>query len=215
MKCSNQLVPRVERVCTLHRFGQHAIGGTATRPRGKKEGRREVSRASLRNFTFIPMTICRCGAVVVALLFVIGGAYVRADQATRILGTQDPRYLHAKPSFFPPVPPDDDDTQNQTALSSPKWNTSDFVGAEYTPWRAGSQLWWHNYSDYREEVVAEVASMQSVFGFTAVRVFLHDIGTCTTQIKPTATETRRPTNAQTHNHGPRPLCYCQLEQKHL
>ena len=52
---------------------------------------------------------------------------------------------------------------------------SGLVGAMYCPWRAPNQLWWHNYSQYRPDVVREIAAMHSVFGFTSVRVFLHDM----------------------------------------
>ena len=34
------------------------------------------------------------------------------------------------------------------------------VGAEYTPWRAVNQLWWHNYTHFRPDVVREVAAME-------------------------------------------------------
>jgi hypothetical protein len=49
------------------------------------------------------------------------------------------------------------------------------VGAEYTPWRATNQLWWHNYTEYRADVVREVAAMKKALGFTTLRMFLHDM----------------------------------------
>ena len=52
---------------------------------------------------------------------------------------------------------------------------SKLVGAEYTPWRATSQLWWHNYTEHRPDVVREVKAMRAVLGFTSVRMFLHDM----------------------------------------
>lgn len=52
---------------------------------------------------------------------------------------------------------------------------SPYVGAEYTPWRATNQLWWHNYTQYRADVVREVGAMRTALGFTSVRVFLHDM----------------------------------------
>jgi hypothetical protein len=59
---------------------------------------------------------------------------------------------------------------------TPKFNNmSSLIGAEYTPWRATNQLWWHNYSQHRSDVVREVKAMREVLGFTAVRVFLHDM----------------------------------------
>ena len=58
---------------------------------------------------------------------------------------------------------------------SPAWNMSGLVGAEYTPWRVGNQLWWHNFTEYSDDVAREVKMMHSVYGFTAVRVFLHDM----------------------------------------
>lgn len=62
-----------------------------------------------------------------------------------------------------------------TKAASPAWNTSGLVGAEYTPWRVGNQLWWHNFTDYSDDVAREVKMMRTVYGFTAIRVFLHDM----------------------------------------
>ena len=70
-------------------------------------------------------------------------------------------------------------SQHQSSTTSnftpPAWNMSGLVGAEYTPWRVGNQLWWHNFTDYADDVAREVKAMKAVFGFTAIRVFLHDI----------------------------------------
>jgi hypothetical protein len=65
--------------------------------------------------------------------------------------------------------------QHRTHSVSPAWNMSGLVGAEYTPWRVGNQLWWHNFTEYSDDVAREVKMMHSVYGFTAVRVFLHDM----------------------------------------
>ena len=55
------------------------------------------------------------------------------------------------------------------------WDMSHHVGAEYTPWRALNQFWWHHYSEYRADVERDVRAMSTVMGFTTVRVFLHDM----------------------------------------
>ena len=54
-------------------------------------------------------------------------------------------------------------------------DTSSWLGAEYTPWRAGNQLWWARYAEHRPDVVREVAAMSNVLGYTTLRVFLHDL----------------------------------------
>ena len=75
------------------------------------------------------------------------------------------------PSPGPPAPPKPSPTP-----APPKFfNTSTMVGAMYTPWRAGNQFWWHRYEDHRADVVKEIRIMSQLLGFTAVRVFLHDI----------------------------------------
>ena len=73
-----------------------------------------------------------------------------------------------RPSPSPPSPP---------APGPPVkfWDMSHHVGAEYTPWRAVNQFWWHRYSDYRADVQRDVRVMRNVMGFTTVRVFLHDM----------------------------------------
>ena len=57
----------------------------------------------------------------------------------------------------------------------PVFRMQPYVGAEYTPWRAGNQLWWANYSQYAGDVEREVKAMRDVLGLTALRVFLHDM----------------------------------------
>eukprot|EP00927_Polykrikos_kofoidii_P012848 TRINITY_DN15577_c0_g1_i1.p1 TRINITY_DN15577_c0_g1~~TRINITY_DN15577_c0_g1_i1.p1 ORF type:complete len:720 (-),score=123.09 TRINITY_DN15577_c0_g1_i1:112-2121(-) len=47
------------------------------------------------------------------------------------------------------------------------------VGAEYTPWRASNELWWHEYQSYRRDVIREVRLAKEVMGFTTLRMFLH------------------------------------------
>ena len=66
-------------------------------------------------------------------------------------------------------------SSSSSHAAQPKWNMSGLVGAEYTPWRVGNQLWWHNFTDYADDVAREVKAMKTVFGFTAIRVFLHDM----------------------------------------
>ena len=76
----------------------------------------------------------------------------------------------------PPTPPrPSHQLMHPSAATTPAWNMSGLVGAEYTPWRVGNQLWWHNFSDYADDVAREVKAMRTVFGFTAVRMFLHDM----------------------------------------
>jgi len=47
------------------------------------------------------------------------------------------------------------------------------VGAEYTPWRASNELWWHEYQSYRDDVIRELKLAKEVMGFATVRIFLH------------------------------------------
>lgn len=57
--------------------------------------------------------------------------------------------------------------------AAPKWDTERWVGAEYTPWKASNELWWHTYQDYRSDVVRELKLTKEIMGFTSIRVFLH------------------------------------------
>lgn len=61
------------------------------------------------------------------------------------------------------------------AGAGPAFDMSPFVGAEYTPWRAVNQLWWHDYAAYRADVARELKAVQAALGFTSLRVFLHDM----------------------------------------
>eukprot|EP00927_Polykrikos_kofoidii_P012849 TRINITY_DN15577_c0_g2_i1.p1 TRINITY_DN15577_c0_g2~~TRINITY_DN15577_c0_g2_i1.p1 ORF type:complete len:560 (-),score=80.06 TRINITY_DN15577_c0_g2_i1:8-1513(-) len=49
------------------------------------------------------------------------------------------------------------------------------VGAEYTPWRAPNELWWHEYHNYRADVIREIKFAKEVMGFTTLRIFLHSM----------------------------------------
>ena len=73
------------------------------------------------------------------------------------------------PPLSPPSPP------SPPGPPARFWDMSKHVGAEYTPWRAGNQFWWHRYSEYRADVQRDVHAMTTVMGFTTVRVFLHDM----------------------------------------
>jgi len=60
-----------------------------------------------------------------------------------------------------------------TGSVTPAWDTSGMVGAEYTPWRASNELWWHEYQSYRDDVIRELKLAKEVMGFATVRIFLH------------------------------------------
>ena len=46
------------------------------------------------------------------------------------------------------------------AIQVPKaFDTSGWVGAEYTPWRASNELWWAHYAEYRDDVGWGAAQM--------------------------------------------------------
>ena len=55
------------------------------------------------------------------------------------------------------------------------WDTSSWVGAEYTPWRASNELWWANYSSFRPDLQRELPAIKATLGFTALRVWLHSM----------------------------------------
>ena len=59
--------------------------------------------------------------------------------------------------------------------SPPAWNTSTWFGAAYTPSPAGNQLWWHEYEAYAHIVEKELRAVRSVYGFTALRTFIHNM----------------------------------------
>ena len=58
---------------------------------------------------------------------------------------------------------------------TPAWDTSSWIGAAYTPWRASNELWWARYSDYRADVQRELRAVKLVLGFNTIRVFLHSL----------------------------------------
>ena len=60
-------------------------------------------------------------------------------------------------------------------FASPAWDTSSWVGAEYTPWRASNELWWHEYESYKPDLARELPHIKKVLGFTALRVWLHSL----------------------------------------
>ena len=59
--------------------------------------------------------------------------------------------------------------------AAPAWDTSKWVGAEYTPWRASNELWWHDYASYRADVARELPLIREVLGFSALRVWVHSM----------------------------------------
>jgi hypothetical protein len=61
------------------------------------------------------------------------------------------------------------------AAASPKWDTSSWIGAEYTPSSASNELWWWNFDQYEQEVDREMGMIKRVMGFTTLRMFLHSM----------------------------------------
>jgi len=59
-------------------------------------------------------------------------------------------------------------------VAPPAHDTAALVGSEYTPWRAGNQLWWLDFDSHKADIVRELRAMKMRLGFSAVRVFLHD-----------------------------------------
>lgn len=57
----------------------------------------------------------------------------------------------------------------------PAWDTSSFFGSAYTPSPAGNQLWWYEYDKYEPLVKAELQAASTLFGFTALRTFIHSM----------------------------------------
>ena len=62
-----------------------------------------------------------------------------------------------------------------TLLAAPAWDTSAWVGAEYTPWRASNELWWADYDSYRADLQRELPAIKEIMGFTALRVWVHSM----------------------------------------
>ena len=54
-------------------------------------------------------------------------------------------------------------------------DTSDWYGAQYTPTPAGNQLWWYEYDKYEPIVKFELANAVAQYGFTTLRMFLHNM----------------------------------------
>ena len=52
-------------------------------------------------------------------------------------------------------------------FASPAWDTSSWVGAEYTPWRAGNELWWHEYESFKPDLDRQLE--ESVLALLAAR----------------------------------------------
>ncbi|XP_065187300.1 uncharacterized protein LOC135817924 [Sycon ciliatum] len=61
------------------------------------------------------------------------------------------------------------------AEAIPKHDTSEWIGASYTPSSASNSLWWWNYSHHEDEVKRELSWARQQFGFTALRMFLHSM----------------------------------------
>ncbi len=57
----------------------------------------------------------------------------------------------------------------------PAFNTSSWFGAAYTPSPAGNQLWWYEYSRYESIVKNELTAAARIYGFTALRTFIHNM----------------------------------------
>ena len=53
------------------------------------------------------------------------------------------------------------------------WNTTGWVGAEYTPSLASNSLWWADYDLYEPAINHELAAARARLGFTALRMFVH------------------------------------------
>ena len=54
-------------------------------------------------------------------------------------------------------------------------DTSDWYGIEYTPSPSGNQLWWYEYDKYEPLVKFELSNAVAQYGFTTLRVFLHNM----------------------------------------
>lgn len=68
-----------------------------------------------------------------------------------------------------------DGPRRATPSSPPAWDTSTWVGAEYTPWRASNELWWHDYDAYRPDLERELPQIKRVLGLSSLRVWLHSM----------------------------------------
>ena len=62
-----------------------------------------------------------------------------------------------------------------TRPSSTMFDTSSWVGAEYTPWQAPNELWWIDYARYRPTVDYELGQLKQIYGFNTLRVWLHTL----------------------------------------
>ena len=67
------------------------------------------------------------------------------------------------------------DAPSRTTAPRPArlWNTTGWVGAEYTPSLASSSLWWADYDLYAPAIDGELAAARTRLGFTALRMFVH------------------------------------------
>ena len=54
-------------------------------------------------------------------------------------------------------------------------DTSEWIGAEYTPARAGNQLWWWYFDEYVDDLHRELGAAQKHYGMTTLRMFLHSM----------------------------------------
>ena len=79
-----------------------------------------------------------------------------------------------KPSFLRP-PSTSTTLQPIDLTATPAFNTSSWFGAAYTPSPAGNQLWWYEYSRYEPIVKRELSAVARIYGFTALRTFIHNM----------------------------------------
>ena len=80
-----------------------------------------------------------------------------------------------KPSFTRPSSSSDNKLLPIPPHVTPAFNTSSWFGAAYTPSPAGNQLWWYEYSRYEPIIRRELTAVSSVYGFTALRTFIHNM----------------------------------------
>ena len=81
-----------------------------------------------------------------------------------------------KPSFHRSLSPSSSfDPSSIDPTVTPAFNTSSWFGAGYTPSPAGNQLWWYEYARYEPIVKRELTAVAQVYGFTALRTFIHNM----------------------------------------
>jgi hypothetical protein len=80
-----------------------------------------------------------------------------------------------KPTFHRRPSASSTDLRSIDPTVTPAFNTSDWFGAGYTPSPAGNQLWWYEYSRYERIVERELTAVARIYGFTALRTFIHNM----------------------------------------